>query len=281
MLAATGVLWGHACVFAAVSTVVPLVSRAQTATAPPWLRVLEWTLMLPLSLSLALAERTLSPLEALASQGIAWPTLALPALTGSALVMLGDVLWRHRYGVAARTVLAAFLITSALSGVAAARTAADEGAAEQVFMRMTADDPAPWDEPASRSAARTLVARYPESRWASEAWRVIAIDAEQRDQPNEALEAWRSFETCFDDATASGRAVGALARARILELNGPPDVVAAHYLRALRTMERGDGTAQPWIAPESARGLARVARRSGLHATAGYWTARVHAHDQN
>jgi hypothetical protein len=280
MPAVLGMTWGHACLVAAGCTVAPTATLSGTSDVLPWLRLLEWTLMLPLTLSMVMVHRTSAPLETLASEGIPLQALALPALVGWSLATLGARLWRYQRGVLVRTILAASLMAGALSGVSSARAIADERAAERIFVRMVAADTAPWDEPAARSAARMLVARYPDSRWASEGWRVVATDAVQREDLPEALEAWRSFEACFDHAEAPARAFGALNRARILESIAPADVVAAHYLRALRTIERGDGTAQSWIAPESARGLAEAAQRDGLHATAGYWAARANAHEE-
>jgi hypothetical protein len=280
MPAVLGMTWGHACLVAAGYTVAPLASGVWAPNVLPWLRLFEWTLMLPFTLSMVLVHRTSVPLETLTSEGIPLQALALPALAGWSLATLGARLWQHRRGVPVRMLLAASLMAGALSGVSTARAIADERAAERIFMRMVAADTAPWEEPASRSAARMLVARYPDSRWASEGWRVVATDAEQRKDLPEALGAWRSFEACFDHAAAAGRAFGALNRARILESNAPADVVAAHYLRALRTIERSDGAAQSWIAPESARGLAKATRRDGLYATAEYWAARANAHEE-
>jgi hypothetical protein len=277
--AALGMTWGHACLVAAGYSLAPAATVSGTPDVLPWVRLLEWTLMLPLTLSMVMVHRTSAPLETLTSEGIPLQALALPALAGWSLAVVGARLWRHRRGVPVRVILAASLMASGLSGVSAARAIADERTAERIFMRMVAADSAPWEEPASRSAARMLVTRYPDSRWASEGWRVVATDAELREDLPEALGAWRSFEACFDPAAAAGRAFGALNTARILESIAPADVVAAHYLRALRTIERGNGTAQSWIAPESARGLAKAARRDGLHATAEYWAARASVHE--
>jgi hypothetical protein len=281
MPAVLGMTWGHACLVAAGYTVAPPASWAEAPDGLPWLRLLEWTLMLPLTLSMVMVHRTSAPLETLTSEGIPLQALALPALAGWSLATLGARMWRYRRGVPVRVLLAASLLAGGLSGVSAARAIADERAAERIFMRMVAADTDPWKEPASRSAARMLVTRYPDSRWASEGWRVVATDAELREDLPEALGAWRSFEACFDHAATTGRAFGALNTARILESRAPADVVAAHYLRALRTIERGDGTAQSWIAPESARGLAKASRQDGLHATAEYWTARANAHEEH
>ncbi|MFU8890312.1 MAG: hypothetical protein ACNA76_01445 [Anaerosomatales bacterium] len=269
-----GIAWGHACLIAA-STLVPAEGiRAGAELGSPALRVLEWTLLLPLSLSVAVVHGSASPLDAMASEGLPLAALPLPALAGWAIVALVTALLATRRRAAARAVLALVLLAGCVSGVASARIAASERAAEQLFLRMVATDSRPWEDPGSRSAARTLVARHPDSRWASEAWRVIAIDAEQRGDVSGALAGWRAFAECFGDTAAPGPAFAALSVARLLEQSAPADISATHYLRAHRSIGAGEESVQAWIAPESARGLVRVSRREGLYATAWYWERR-------
>lgn len=166
------------------------------------------------------------------------------------------------------------LVAGCVSGALSARTMSEEHSADRLFLRMVATDAPPWEDPGSRSAARTLVARHPESHWASEAWRVIAIDAEKRGDVPGAVAAWQALGECFSDTAAPGRALAALCVARLLEQSAPADVAATHYLRAHRSIGTGNEGVQAWIAPESARGLVRVSRREGLYATASYWEHR-------
>lgn len=237
--------------------------------------------MLPLSASVAVVHRTTTPLATMLADGIPVPAIPLPALTGWALALLCAALWRHRAHTLARVGLSTMALALCFSGVSSANAIAGERAAERLFLRMVATDAAPWNEPASRSAARTLVRRHPESRWASEAWRVVATDAELRGDLPEALDAWESFGACFGDTAIPGRALASLNVARILEKSAPADLAAMYYLRALRTLGRSNWSAQPWIAAECARGLERTSRREGLYATADYWAARARTNERH
>ncbi|MDT8434731.1 MAG: hypothetical protein RQ731_08260 [Anaerosomatales bacterium] len=273
--AAIGIAWGQACLFAA-STLVPAQGiRAGAELGSPALRVLEWTLLLPLSLSVAAVYRTANTTEALAAHGLPQTALPLPALAGWTLVAFFAALLASRGQMVARAALAIAVVAGCVAAGVHVPATAEARDAEQIFLRMVKTDLNPWDDPVSRSAARALATRYPDSRWASEAWRVIAIDAERRDSVSEALAAWQSFGECFDNTSAPGRSLAALNSARLLERSAPADVAAAHYARALRSIGTGEDAVQAWIAPEAAGSLARLSQRSGLYATAAYWQRRT------
>lgn len=275
-----GIAWGHACLVATAWIASSAGVWAGDPAALASLRALEWTFMLPLSASVAAVHRTTSPLAMFVSDGMPVHALPLPALAGCVLALACAALWRQRTHALARVCLLAMALALCHSGVSSAHAITTERAAERLFLRMVAADTAPWEEPASRSAARTLVLRHPGSRWASEAWRVVATDAELRGDLSEALAAWESFGACFGDTAMPGRALASLNVAQILERRTPADLAAAHYLRALQTLGRGNGSAQPWIAAASARGLERISRRAGLYATADYWAARARANER-
>jgi hypothetical protein len=235
-----------------------------------------WTSLLPLSLTGVLALKSAEPLSAVVHSGLPAHMLPAPALVGLALVTVSArLLQSQSLRRVTRLGLGLVIVVSSISTGALWATLSQERAAERLFLRMVATDAPPWEVPASRSAARTLVARYPRTRWASEAWRVLASDAEARGSWREAADGWQEFGRCFGDRAVPGHALASFNIARLLEGRAPDEVVNGHLLDARRALARAGPQVQTWIAEAAARELARLALQEGLHATAGYWGSRV------
>ncbi len=275
--------WGHAALGALV--------LATSALEPGWggwagsraIGLLAWSALLPASIGVALATLTDDPLAAVRGSGLPWYALPAPALVGAAL-LLGWATLARRGSLCrrvARAGLACAVLTAILSGVGVLGAAARERSAERLFLRMTSGDDPPWQVPAARATARELAGRYPETRWASEAWRVLALDAELRGAPADAARAWRGFERCFADYELPGRALAALGLARALDGRVPADELTARYLAARHGIARAGPDTQSWIALRAAVDLARLARQGSLYATASYWESRTTAPDEH
>ena len=284
-LAATfGTAWGHASLAAAgwiAQVAAPVMDTPAGSTS---LRLLEWSVLLPLSLGAAATHATTRPLATLLGEGLPVPALVLPAVAGCAIALAGSYALRSSGGRrVVRTCLLTAVLISILSGASLSRALADDRAAERLFLRMVAADSAPWEEPTSRSAARTLVGRHPDSRWASEGWRVVATDAELRGEPAEAVEHWKAFGACFGEEAVPGRALAEFNVARLLEERAPADVAAAHYRQAFRTVGETGATSQLWIGVESSRALETLSRDQGLYAIANRWAthARMYESDRH
>jgi hypothetical protein len=273
---ALGILWGHASL-AGLSVIEPLIAVPGGGIIDRWvLPALAWTLLLPLSLTGALALGSAEPLSTVAHSGLPAHLLPAPALVGLVLVTVATrLLHRSALRRLAQLGLGLAVVVSGVSAAVVWATLSQERAGERLFLRMVATDARPWEVPASRAAARTLVERYPRTRWASEAWRVLASDAESRGAWHEAADGWQEFGRCFGDQAVPGRALASFNVARLLEGRAPDEVVSAHYLDARRALARAGPEAQPWIAGQTARGLARLALQEGLYATSGYWGSRV------
>ncbi len=151
----------------------------------------------------------------------------------------------------------------------------DSSAADRLFARMVATDELPWNVRTSRIAARTLVESYPESRWASEAWRVIALDAESRCDTGTASAAWESFAGAFEDGQAPGAAFGHYNLGRLKESGGDARGAEGHFRTAIRVIGSHESGVQTWIAADSARSIARIKRRACQWAETNAWKMRA------
>lgn len=273
-----GLAWGHLSLLG-WSLLAALNPDSNTTVAGMWMHIARWTAGLPVTIVAMLTAQTTG--QPLTLPTWAWP---LPALLGSAITWGISRIYRRtlsRRG--AHAALAVFVSVSLISTVAVAHAADRERVAEELFFSMLETDTDPWTVPGSRAAARTLVRRYPETPWASEAWRLVAIEAEARGDTASAQRAWAAFRDCFGDADP-GRALGSLRLAQLTSSEHATDIARAHYLDAYRTMSRIRSGVQGWIGTESARGLEDLARSNGQHATSLYWArerARSNVNDEH
>ena len=274
--ATLGIAWGHASAAVALRIAA---AATPLGSAPPdhWsVAVLAWTLLLPFSLTFGPVLQSHSPLHAASVHGVPAIALPLPALTGCALVWGAGIALRKR--LARPLVIACAtgaVLTGSAAGLSLGSTLAGEYAAEQHFLEIVAAGTVPWSEPASLAAAHALVERHPESRWASEAWRVLAAEAELRRAIPEAIDAWRSFDGCFGSRPVPGRAFAALSIARLLDGTAPADVAADQYHAAYVLLRDGGAGSQTWVLAEAAAGLERLSHTQGRYSTARRWAARA------
>lgn len=170
--------------------------------------------------------------------------------------------------------LALVLVALVAAGAVYARHERSD-AADRLYLRMVATDDEPWRVPASRVAARAIAERHPDSRWASEAWRVIALDAESRCDTPTAVAAWGSFVEFFSEARGPGIAYGQLSVARLHEADGEMRAADRHYRAALRSIASVENRMQTWIAIDAARSVARIRRGDGEWAETIAWEVRA------
>lgn len=278
---ALGLIWGHLSLVSAGVFEMPSSSLRGGGLWP--LMLGRWTFGLPVTLADMLSSFIQRGHVVSEAAGSAAWALPLPALIGCALawgVVRFCGLTRLRsvtHGMAVALCLGALL-----SGIGVAQAHDQERAAEELFLDAMATDDQPWLVPASRAAARTLIRRYPHTRWASEAWRIAAFDAETCGDLTFARMAWREFRDCFSD-DAPGYAFGSLRLAQLAEEGSTPQVAYEHYLEARRCIARAGPEFQRWVFADATTALARIAWSQGLYATAAYWkTASVHlSHTEN
>jgi hypothetical protein len=212
---ALGLVWGHASL-AGLTVIESLLSVPGGGAIDRWaLSALSWTLLLPLSVTGALALQSAEPLRAVAHSGLPAHLLPVPALVGLALVTrLVRLVHRSAFRGVAQLGLGLAIVVSGVSAATVWSALSQERAGERLFLRMVATDARPWEVPASRSVARTLVTRYPRTRWASEAWRVLASDAEVRGAWREAAEGgWSSVGASRIRPSPAGRSPRSMSRA--------------------------------------------------------------------
>lgn len=273
-LSAAGIAWGHAALVAAtaIPAATPGIARIDHLSTA-WLLAFEWTALLPLAITMAVVAGATGTLAGVSEHGLPLYALPLPALTGSALVVFTARLIRTpQTRPTVLPLLAALVATALFSTGAVSVSLVREHAAAQLFLEAVSTGEDPWRVASSRAAARTLVRRYPETVWASEAWRIIAIDAEVRGSRHEEAQAWRGFLASFEPYESAGRAVAALNLGRLTD-GEPYDVAIGHYLSARHAVALSGPGVQRWIASQAARELERLALREGLYATAHYWAS--------
>jgi hypothetical protein len=265
-----GLAWGHLNLVG--SGLLWSLAPAGSSAPAGWLVMARWTLGLPLSLTTALTSLGHGMREwAGPAQTPAW-ALPLPALIGCALAWGVTNLCSSttRLRVIARGACVAFCFVAFLAALGSARAFDRERVAEGLFLDAMATNAQPWLVPSSRAAARTLIRQYPRTQWASEAWRIIALDAEVSGRRDLAQAAWCEFRDCFAD-DAPGHALGSLRVAQFAEESLTPQAAYQHYLEARRSMAHAGPGVQGWMNADVTGGLARIAWDEGLYATAAYW----------
>jgi len=266
-----GLAWAQVALVTASILVPQRLALAPRIAHGAFFLIARWTLLAPLTGAVRLAASfgggEVSDVR---------PTFAVTALC--ALLAMGAclgvemVLANTRWRIAVRSVLALAFLTTLVSTAVVAGQLSDAVVAERAYFALVSQAEKPWTDELTVAAARAFVARYPLSRWRSEALRILAMNAEIHGQTAVAEAHWREFQACFDDPLAPGVAYAEFSRALCLERLGESARAAEHHVAAIGVIRsRGDGI-QAWIAPEAAKRVAQLQRRAGMPVTAAYWT---------
>lgn len=240
-----------------------------------WYRLASWTLLAPVTLASRLAQGNTTagpPAEAVGlslAALLVGPVLAvglcLPASWG-----LGSPKWRR----CAACGIATVAVLGAASGIAVALQLRDAALAEKTFFAMVSRVDAPHKDAATVTAAREFTERHPDSRWAGEALRIVAMSEGDAGRFEVASVLWSRFASRFSDRTAPGVAFAEYNRALCDEHLGNDRAAQSHLHAAIETIRaRGDGI-QAWIATDAAKRLSVLERSEGQYALASYWKTK-------
>lgn len=128
--------------------------------------------------------------------------------------------------------------------------------------------------------ARRFAWRHRDSRWASEALRVLALDATAQGRYHEAAEIWMRFAASFAEPGLPGVAYGDFSAAMCEERLG--DVISARrlYAASVTVIRRRGGDLQGWIAASAAKRIAGIDASRAMTASSRYWLAKAEAFDE-
>jgi hypothetical protein len=174
-------------------------------------------------------------------------------------------------------VVLAIVIASAAAGAGLGVRHERAARSQRAFFALLADAPVAHRSPATVSAARAFVERYPDSRWVGEALRIVAMNAWDERRYADAEAVWRRFEESFDDPALPGVAYAELSRGMCDERLGMSKDAARHFRAAIDVIRaRRDGI-QGWIATSAAQRLATIEQQEGMLATAEDWKRKAQA----
>jgi len=265
-----GLAWAQAALVTASVVVPPRLELGPRIARGPFYLLMRWTLMAPLSASvriLSLGSNEVSAVRPTFSAAALCALLAMSALLGVE-ALLAHVRWRRAVRCTATLVVAATLVSSSVI----AGQLHEAVVAERAYFALVSRVEKPWADETTVARARAFVARYPLSRWRSEALRIVAMHEELHGRYDEAEAAWRRFEACFDSPSAPGVAYAEYRRGLCFERLGEPNRAAAHLDAAIGVIRSRTDGIQAWIAPDAAKRIAQLQRQAGMPATAAYWT---------
>jgi hypothetical protein len=236
---------------------------------------MRWTLLGPLSAAVRVVSSGGSEVTEMRPTFAAVAFCALMAMC--VCLGLAALLTHRRWRVTARSAAALAAVVTLVSTAVVAGQLSDAAVAERSYFALVSGAEKPWTDEPTVARARAFVARYPLSRWRSEALRILAMNAQIHGRTGVAEAEWRRFQACFDDPLAPGVAYAQYSRALCFERLGEPGRAAALHVAAIGVIRsRSDGI-QAWIAPEAAKRVAQLKRQSGMPVTAAYWTEQSQA----
>ncbi len=184
--------------------------------------------------------------------------------------LLGSQRWRN----AALCGLTVFVALSATSAAAVTMQLRDAAQAERAFFALLSGVDVAHRDAATVAGARDFARRYPDSRWAGEALRIVAMAEWDAGRIDAAAQLWAAFESRFRDRSAPGVAYAQYSLALCDERLGKEVSARRHLRTAIETIRvRGDGM-QSWIATDAAKSLASLEEAAGRYAMAGYWNTK-------
>jgi hypothetical protein len=275
---AFGTLWSQAAIAVRLLVLPEKLALGNGLAAAWWYQAMSWTLLVPVTSAARMVGSTeLTSTGTLDSQ-VPLDVLLLAPLV--AVVVAGAVAWalaRPAWRGATAVCVLAFAIVGVSSGVIVASQLRGAALAQRAFFALVSSSPVPHADKGTVAAAREFAHKHPESRWAGEALRIVAMAQEAAGLHSAAAETWSRFGARFVDRTAPGVAYSEYNVALCDESLGRFGEASAHYRVALGTIRtRGDGI-QSWIAQDAAKHLAALERERGHFAMACYWSAQSRA----
>lgn len=263
-----GLLWSQAAAAIALVWLPPKAVLLGEGMSDRWVAIARWTLLLPVTVAQRMSAATPGSRFTLLLTANAVATLTV----FSAMWGLGRMRrpWRD---------VAALVLVSALcaAGLGGWRQLDRAQRAERSFFALVSEAQVPWRDRATVSAADRFAAEHPESRWAGEALRIVAMSRMAEKRWPEALVLWRRFDREFAQTGLPGEAYAEHALGECAEALGRPRKAAAHYRAAVWLLgARTDGI-QGWLAADAATRLSRLEGRRGLVAVSHYWNERSQA----
>lgn len=140
--------------------------------------------------------------------------------------------------------------------------------------RFMCSDPQHPDDMTVAAAARFATV-YPQSRWAPEALRVLALGAAAHGRYKDAAELWLRFARSFAKPGLPGQAYGEYCAALCEEQWGDALSARHHYTRAVSVIRQRGGDLQGWIAADAALRIARIDASRAMGASSRYWITKA------
>jgi len=277
--AACGALWSWAAL-AATSLVLPrYLELGVWTSAGGWYLATAYTALLPVTVARAVNIGGASGASS-ARGGITPLVAAVSAAVGCSFGIALRVAFQ---GDGARRVVrvggAAFASVALVCSIGLARQLRGLTVADCEFFeanRFVCQDPLHPDDGVVLDARRFAVA-HPESRWAPEALRVLALDAVAHRRYPEAAASWLSFAESFAKPGLPGQAYGEYNAALCEEKRGDAASARKHYASSVCTIRQRGGDLQGWIAAEAAKRIARIDASRAMRASSQYWVAKSEA----
>ena len=278
-----GALWSWAAL-ATSSLVLPgFLGLAVGATRSGWYQAAAGSLLLPVTLART-AFGEAEGVQSSSSLGGVTPRVAIAAAAaGCALGLAISVALRVRFTRrSALSVVTVLALAAASSSVGLVAQWHGLTIAERDFVAASgfaSPDPVRPND-AVVNEARNFTGMHPNSRWAPEALRVMALDASAHGKYREAAETWMRFAGSFAEPGLPGVAYGEYSAALCEEQLG--DVVSARRLYAMSAavISRRGGDVQGWIAASAARHIARIDASRAMNASSEYWLAKAAAFNE-
>lgn len=270
-----GLVWAQGCIAVRLVVLPNYVELAESIHDSRWYRIASWTLLAPITLASRLTPVRTSAGSAVTTTELSLAVLLLCPLLAVVLCLSGmrtlsSPRW-WRWGVC---ILAAAGLLSVVCATAVALQLRDAALAEKAFFAIVSRVDEPSKDAATVSAVREFTQRHPDSRWAGEALRIVAMAEWDAGHVAAASELWGRFASRFRNRIAPGVAYAEYNTALCDERLGNDRAAQSHLRAAIEIIRcRGDGI-QGWIATDAAQRLSVLKRLEGRYALAGYWKTK-------
>jgi hypothetical protein len=271
-----GLVWALVAIALRVLVLPDYLPLSAAVAQGRWYRLASWTLLAPLTLASSAAPSASAPGSGpLGSLELPAWRLGLSLAVGVGLCLLAARLLGHRRS---RTVALCGLVLFAALGTASAAAVTlqlrDAVQGERSFFTLLSGVEVAHRDAATVAGARDFARRYPDSRWAGEALRIVAMAEWDAGRIDVAARQWEAFASRFQDRSAPGVAYAEYNLALCDERLGREAAAGQHLRTAIETIRiRGDGI-QSWIAAAAAERLASLEGIAGRYSMAGYWNTK-------
>ena len=281
---AVGALWSWAALAASSLMVPGFVALGVGVTRNGWYKAAAGSLLLPVTLARAVFGENDGAHASSGNMGGVTPRVAIAAAAvgcalGLAIAVAARMRFTRRFALSVGTALALAAVSSSVGLVVQWHGLT---VAERDFVAASGfacPDPV-RPSGAIVTEARNFMRMHPNSRWAPEALRVMALDASAHGRYREAAETWMRFAGSFAEPGLPGVAYGQYSAALCEEQLG--DVISARRLYGMSAavIRRRGGDVQGWIAASAARSIARIDASRAMNASSAYWLAKAAAFNE-